>query len=164
MPPVLPYPLGKITRSVPPQTWPSRRYVWGTVIFGSRLPEIICRQLGFDMAVSVLPLSQTLILLGLAIVAAKLHPTKSLAGFILTVAALKFGWDVVVPRIEASIVFQSALHNLSWGGRFFLLRAVRTIGVGFLILSLIGSGIGRRELFLRLGNWRAPVNPGLFLR
>ena len=152
------------TGSVPLHTGTSRGYAWSTVIIGSRLSEIICRHFGFELAIWILPLSQTILLLGLALIAARLHPNKSLAGFILTVAALKFGWDVVVPRIEASTVFQSALHNLSWGGRFFLLRAVRTIGVGFLILSLIGSGIGRRELFLRLGNWRAPVNPGPFLR
>jgi membrane protease YdiL (CAAX protease family) len=164
MPIVVPSPLEKITRqrSAPPQIWTGRGYAWITVIIGSRLPEIICRQFGFDAAGWGWPLSQTIILLGLAIFAAKVRPIKNLPGFILAIAALKFGWDVVVPWIEASSAFQSASHYLSWGGRFFLLRSIRAVGAVFLIFTLIGSGIGRRELFLRFGDWRAPVNPELF--
>jgi membrane protease YdiL (CAAX protease family) len=33
-----------------------------------------------------------------------------------------------------------------------------------MILTLIGSGIGRRELLLRVGNWHAPVQAESFLR
>jgi membrane protease YdiL (CAAX protease family) len=163
MPILAPSPSEKITQGTPPQTWNGRGYAWSAVIIGSRLPEIICRQFGFNAELWVSPLGQTLILLGLAIVAAKLCPIKNLAGFILAIAALTFSWQVVVPWIEASSVFHSASHHLSWGGRFFLLRAIRTTGALFLIITLIGSGIGRRELFLRLGNWRTPVQPEPFL-
>jgi membrane protease YdiL (CAAX protease family) len=153
-----------ITRSAPLRIWNVHGYAWTAVIIGSRLPEIICRQFGFNAERWVWPLSQMIILLCLAIVAAKLCPSKDPAGFILAIAALTFGWGVVVPWIEASSVFHAVSHHLSWGGNFFLLRAIRVTGALFLIVMLIGSGIGRRELFLRLGNWQAPVQLEPFLR
>jgi membrane protease YdiL (CAAX protease family) len=153
----------KITESAPEPAWKGRAFAWSAVIIGSRLPEIICRQLGLNADVWFSPLSQTIILIALAVVAARLSPVKNLAGFILAIAALTFGWRVVVPWIEATTVFHSASHYLSWGGRFFLLRAIRTTGALLMIVTLIGSGIGRRELFLRLGNWHAPVQPEPFL-
>lgn len=133
------------------------------MIIGSRLPEIICLQFGFNVELWVSPLAQTLILLGLAIVAAKQCPITNLTGFILAIAALTFGWRVAVPWIESLSFFHSVSHHLSWGGRFFLLRAIRTTGALLLIVTLVGSGIGRRELFLRFGNWRAPVQSEPFL-
>jgi membrane protease YdiL (CAAX protease family) len=127
------------------------------------LPEIICRQLGVN-AEMWLPLSQTIILLGLAVVVAKLCPIKNLAGFILAIAALKFGWDFAVPCFESSNIVHFASQYLDWAGRFFLARAIRTVGALLMVFTLIGSGIGRRELFLHVGNWRAPVQPEPFLR
>jgi membrane protease YdiL (CAAX protease family) len=164
MPVLAPSPPEKITRTLPPQIWNGRRYAWSAVIIGSRLPEIIWRHAGFDVQMWPSPLYETIILLGLAVVAAKLCPIRNLAGFILAIAALTFSWRVAVPWIEASSIFQSASSHLSWGGRFFLLRAIRTVGALLLTFTLIGSGIGRRELFLKLGNWQAPVQPEAFLR
>ena len=115
-----------ITRSAPLRIWNVHGYAWTAVIIGSRLPEIIGLQFGFNVERWVSPLSQTIILLCWAIVAAKLCPTKDLAGFILAIAALTFGWRVAVPWIEASSVFHAISHHLSWGGYFFLLRAIRT--------------------------------------
>jgi len=156
-------PTENIAGSAPHQTWSGRGFAWSAVIIGSRLPEIICREFGFNAEVWLSPLSQTIILVGLAMVAAKLCPIKNLAGFILAIAALTFSWRVLVPWIEALSAFRSASQYLGWGGRFFLLRAIRTTGALLMIVTLIGSGIGRRELFLRLGNWHAPVQPEPFL-
>jgi membrane protease YdiL (CAAX protease family) len=162
MPIIATSPPEKITRGVPAPTWNGRGYAWSAVLIGSRLPEIVCRH--FDINAEMwLPLSQTIILLGLAIVAAQIRPIKNLAGFILAIAALKFGWDVVAPWLAASSVVHSASRSLGWGGRFFLSRAVCTGGALLMIFTLIGSGIGRRELFLGVGNWRAPVQPEPFL-
>jgi membrane protease YdiL (CAAX protease family) len=156
----------KTTRSMVPKTSSGRGYVWSAVIVASRLPEIICRQFGYDMELWISPLSQAIILLGMALVAAKLCPIKNVSGFVLAIAACSFGWRVVVPWIEASNVFHSVLDHLNWGGRFFALRAIRVTGALFIVVTLIGSGIGRRELFLRFGNWRAQVEPSpiLFFR
>lgn len=149
--------------SAPPQRWNGREYGWGAVLIGSGLPEIACRHFGIHGGIW-LGLGQASILVGLAIVAARLCPIKNLAGFILAIAALSFGWRVAVPLMEASSVFHSATQSLNWGGQFFLSRAIRTVGAGLLIFTLIGSSIGPRELFLRVGNWHAPVQPEPFLR
>lgn len=163
MPALAPFKPENITLGSLARSSSGRGYAWSAVIIGSRFPEIICREFGFDAGLWISPLSQTFILLGLAIVAARLCPVQHVAGFILAIAALSFGWDVVVPWIESLGAFGSTLHHLSWGGQLFLLRAIRTIGALFLILTLLGSGIGLNDLFLRLGNWRAPVQPEAFL-
>ena len=153
-----------IAQSAHSRTWIGRGFLWSAVFVASRLPEIICRELGFSAGVWVSPLYETILLISLAIGAARLCRNKNLAGFILATAALTFSWRAVVPWIEASPAFVLASQHLSWGAHFFTLRAIRTIGALFLIATLIGSGIGRRELFLRLGNWRAPVQPEPFFR
>ena len=153
-----------IVQSVHSPTWISRGFLWGAVFVASRFPEIICRELGVSAGAWVSPLYETFLLISLAIVAGRVCPKKNLAGFILAMAALTFSWRVVVPWIESWPVFVSALHHLSWGAQFFALRAIRTIGALLLIATLIGSGIGRRELFLQLGNWRAPVHLEPFFR
>lgn len=146
------------------QTWNGRGFLWIAVFIASRFPEIICRELGVHAGVWTSPLFETLLLISLAIVAAKLCPSKSPAGFILATAALTFSWRIIVPWIETSPSFDAELERLSWGAQFFCLRAIRTIGVVFLIATLAGSGIGRRELFLQWGNARARVQPEPFFR
>jgi membrane protease YdiL (CAAX protease family) len=127
------------------------------------LPEVACRQFGIRLGIW-LPLGELVVLLGLALLAAQQRLIRNLVGFISAVAALKLGWDVVVPWIEASSGFHSVTSSLDWSSRFFLARAIRVIGALFMIVTLIGSGLGRRELFLRLGNGRAPVQPEPFFR
>jgi len=156
MPAVAISPAKTITRSAPLHRWDRRGYAWSAVLIGSGLPEIVCREFGIS-AGTWLTLSQTIILLGLAIIAAKLRPSRNPAGFILAIAALQFAWHVAVPWIEASSVAQFASQYLNWSGRFFLLRAIRTVGAVFMIFTLLGIGPSRDELFLRIGNWRSPV-------
>ena len=153
-----------IVQSVHSQTWIGRGFLWGAVFVASRLPEIICRELGVTAGAWVSPLYETFFLIGLAIVAGRVCPKKNLAGFIFAMAALTFSWRVVVPWIEASPSFVAASRHLSWGAQFFVLRAIRTVGALCLIATLIGSTIGRDELFLRLGNWRVPVHLEPFFR
>jgi membrane protease YdiL (CAAX protease family) len=156
-------PSNQIVRSTPPPRVTPRDYVWAAALIASGVPEIVCHQFGIPRGMW-LSLSELFVILALAVLAAKLHPVKNLVGFILAVAAFKFGWDVAVPLIEASSVFQSITSSLDWSSRFFLARAIRLIGALLMIVTLIGSGIGRRELFLMVGNWRAPVQPEPFLR
>ena len=149
-------------RSVPPPRVSPRDYVWAAVLI-AWVPEIVCHQFGIHLGIW-LPVGELFVILGLALLAAKLHPVKNLVGFLLAIAALKFGWEIAVPLIEASSVYQSVTSSLDWSHRFFLARAIRLIGALLMIVTLIGSGIGRRELFLMVGNWRAPVQPEPFLR
>lgn len=137
--------------------WKSRGCVWGAVFVASRLPEIICHQLGFNADVWVSPFWETVALLALAITAAKVSSSRNLPGFIVATIALTFTWRVVVPWIESAPAFIALTNQASWGARFFLLRSIRVVGAIFLLGTLMGSGIGYRELFLRFGNWKAPV-------
>ena len=123
----------------------------------------MCSQFGLDPGLW-LPLGETIILLGLAFVATKFCPAKNLAGFILAIAAINVGWCVAVPLMEASSVFESFSNHFDWAGRFLVARAIRTVGAILLLLTLVGSGISRRDLFLTLGDWRAQVQPEPFLR
>jgi membrane protease YdiL (CAAX protease family) len=152
----------KIVRNPPPPSWSGRGYVWAATFLGSGFLEIVAHQFGLRAGIW-LPLAETACLLALAMVAAKVCPIKNLAGFILAIAAMNFGWLVVVPWLEASGSIQAISNHLGWGGRFFLGRAIRTAGAFLMIFTLAGSRIGPRELFLRVGNWRAPVQTESFL-
>jgi membrane protease YdiL (CAAX protease family) len=137
--------------------------VWAATLIACGLPEIVCQEFGIRLGLW-LSVPELIILLGLALLAATRHRVQNLVGFILAVAALKLGWDVVVPLIEASGVFRSITSSLDWSSRFFVARAIRVVGALFMIATLVNSGIGRRELFLMVGNWRARVQPEPFLR
>ena len=156
-------PSNKVGQSAPPSRVSPRDYVWAAVLIACGVPGIVCDQFGIHPGIW-LSVSELFVILGLAALAAKLHPVKDLVGFLLAIAALKFGWEIAVPWIEASSVYQSVTSSLDWSQRFFLRRAIRLIGALLMIVTLIGSGIGRRELFLMLGNWRVPVQPEPFLR
>ena len=164
IPMIVPLPVKEASQITSLRTWNGRGFAWGAVIIGSRLPELICRQFGLHTGLWISPLSETLVLLFLAIVAYKLCSVKDITGFVFAIALLAFSWGVVVPWIESSEVFHDISRHLSWGARFFLMRAIRTVGALLVIPTLIGSGIGRRELFLRLGTWQAQVQSEPFFR
>src|SRR4029077_6396426 len=119
------------------RTRSGRLYVWAAVIIGSRFPEVICRQFGWDGGLWVSPLSETLVVLGLAIVVNKLCSEKDLIGFVLVIAVLSFSWGVVVPWIDSPEIFQVTSRKMDWGAGFFFLRAIRAIGVLFLLPVLV---------------------------
>jgi len=154
--PVLVSPSEKITRAECSCRSNVRGYVWAAMLIASRLPEILFHQFGFNPGVW-LTLSQSIVLFGLAIFAAKQHSIEKLAGFIFALAALNFSWLVIVPWLETSSVIQNAYHSLGWSERFLLARTIRTVGAVLMMVTLIGSDISRRELFLTIGNWRVPV-------
>jgi len=163
MPILVAAPAARTIASRPAQRFDGRGYAWAAVLIGSRLPEIAFHELGFNGGLWV-PLGQTTVLVALAIVAAKRCPIENLASFILAVAALSFGWLFAAPWLASSTIVQSASHHLNLGGQLFLSRAVLTAGAVLMMFTLLGSGIGRRELFLNVGNWRAPVQPETFLQ
>src|SRR5256885_14124734 len=71
-----------------------REYVWASVLLASGVPEIVCNEFGVGVSLW-LSLGELVLILILAVVAARLHPIKNLVGFILAIAALKLGWDIV---------------------------------------------------------------------
>ena len=139
-------PSNHIARSAAPLRVTPRDYVWAAVLIASGVPEIVCYQFGIPRGIW-LSLGELFVILGLATLAARLNLAKNLVGFILAIAAFKVGWHIVVPSIEASGVYQSITSSLDWSRRFFLARAIRLIGAVLMIGTLVGSDIGRRELF-----------------
>jgi membrane protease YdiL (CAAX protease family) len=155
-------PSKQIAATAPREHARTREYIWASVLLASGVPEIVCHEFGVGVGLW-LSLGELVLILILAMVAARVHPIKNLVGFMLAVAALKLGWDIVVPWIEASTFFKSIASHFEWSGRFFLSRALRLVGLVFLLLTLIGSNLTRRDLFMAVGNWRAPVQPEPFL-
>src|SRR5205823_2870768 len=54
------------------------------------------------------------------------------------------------------------LVSANWGARLLIDRTVALAGAILMSLTLIGSGITRRDLFLRRGDLAAPAQPFLF--
>lgn len=135
-----------------------RASAWAIVLIGAGLSKILCHEFGSHAGLW-LPFAETILFLCLAAAAHKIPGLGNLRGFILAIAAANFAWHVAVPWIEELSVVRSLSQDLSWGGQFFVSRVIRTIGVLLMLLTLIGSGLTSRDLFLRIGDWRAQVQP-----
>jgi membrane protease YdiL (CAAX protease family) len=146
------------TAESPEKTDPRNRWIaWGAIITASTLPEILCR-LGGNPPLW-LPLAQIGLLLFAAILLALSERTKVLCGFLLTLAALRLGWSVFTPAIAFSDTVAHWARGLDWGARLFLGRLLPVTGALVMIISLWGSGLSRRDLFLQRGNLGAPAQP-----
>ena len=88
---------------------------------------------------------------------------KPLSGFALALFALVLGTGFIQPAILHSSIFVNWLNEASWGMKQIGITGLKLITVGLMALTLIGSGIGRRELFLSRGKPRALAMPTPFL-
>src|SRR5436190_140141 len=133
-------------------------YAWWAAFVGAGPGRIFYHLFNLN-AGPWLPIVETLFLVCLAGLITKVPKHEKLSGFILLIAAAHFSWDVLVPWIEASTVTHSIYASVGWAGQFFLSRTIRLVGIPLLCLTLLGSGIGVRDLFLGKGDWRQPVQP-----
>ena len=124
----------------------------------SSLPDIIFRQFSVDPP-EWLPFAQIGALLLLVIVCAFSPSWRGLSGFVLALAALRLGWSVVMPAFAWSDTLSNWSQRLNWGERQFLGRVLALSGAIIISLTLIGSGLTRRDLFLRWGDVAAPAQP-----
>ena len=124
----------------------------------SSLPDIIFRQFSVDPP-EWLPFAQIGALLLLVIVCAFSPSWRGLSGFVLALAALRLGWSVVMPAFAWSDTLSNWSQRLNWGERQFLGRVLALSGAIIISLTLIGSGVTRRDLFLRWGDVGAPAQP-----
>ncbi|MEP7071129.1 MAG: CPBP family intramembrane glutamic endopeptidase [Verrucomicrobiota bacterium] len=147
----------EFTRRIAPSVLPARVVAWSAVAIGSKLPEIVCHQFNLEPGFG-LALGQVIFLVLLYAVARQAPPLRGIAGFVLAITALSFAWLVVVPWLEGWDTFDSFTAHLRWEMRFAVARLIRSAGAILMLVTLIGSGLSRDDLFLRLGNWRAPVN------
>jgi membrane protease YdiL (CAAX protease family) len=85
---------------------------------------------------------------------------KPLRGFVLALLAYWVGIFLILPFIVEGAAWSNWKQQASWGVRLVANRLQDTlIPVALMALTLIGSGIGRRELFLVRGNPSAPAQP-----
>ncbi len=128
------------------------------MLIASVVPEIVWGR-GGARAPLWLPLLQTALLIAGAMAVARSGRFRKLSGFFLALAALRFGWLVLVPLIEGNGVFQAYQQHLSWGAQMFVSRLLPVVGAIMMVATLLGSGFGRRDLFLRVGDLRALAQP-----
>ena len=141
---------------------------WVAILIGSMAPTIVLRL--FVPAVPEEPVmpfwlacAQVAVLAVLWAVTWVWPTVKPLRGLVLALLAFWVG------AFSSSFVMESAawsnwVEGASWGVALVASKlGVHLIPVALMALTLIGSGIGRRELFLVRGNPSAPAQPSRLL-
>jgi membrane protease YdiL (CAAX protease family) len=88
---------------------------------------------------------------------------KPLRGFILALVAFWVGSLFIEPCVYNGTAWSTWIEPASWGIWLIATFGTRLFTVALMALTLIGSGIGRRELFLVRGNPNAPCQPSRLL-
>lgn len=129
---------------------------WIAALSASDLPAIIWHAFMQRPEVSLwIPVSQFLgfaIALALTLVSSSL---KSVRGFIWALLALAIG-DWICYGIESTGLWIGWTRTMAGHERMFLRTLLTLIPALLMMLTLFGSGIGRRELFLVKGELSAP--------
>ena len=142
---------------------------WGTILFLST-PQIILRLFGRGVPGGPLGLSwlawvQVVVLTVLWVVTWVWPTVKPLRGFVLALLAYWVGIFLILPFIVESAAWSNWVQQDSWGVWLVADRlGTHLVLVALMALTLIGSGIGRRELFLVRGNPSAPAQPTRLLQ
>jgi hypothetical protein len=143
-------------------------FSWGAILIVS-IPQIIYRlfvpRLPGELTNPIwLALVQVVVLTVLWLVTWIWSTVKALRGFFLSLLAYFVGLFLIFPFMLESAAWSNWTQGVSWGGVLVAGRLlVHLVPVVLMALTLIGSGIGRRELFLTRGNPRAPAQPSRFL-
>ena len=88
---------------------------------------------------------------------------QPLRGFFLTLLAICVGWEIIHPLIEENAAWSGWLERQSWGVWLAAYLGIRLIISAFVALTLIGSGIRRKELYLIRGDPKAEAKPSRLL-
>jgi membrane protease YdiL (CAAX protease family) len=137
---------------------------WGTILFLST-PQIILSLFGRGVPAGPLGLSwlawaQVVVLAVLGAATWVWPAVKPLRGFVLALLAYWVGIFLIFPLIVESAAWSNWVQQDSWGVWLVADRlGTHLVPVALMALTLIGSGIGRRELFLVRGNPSAPGQP-----
>jgi membrane protease YdiL (CAAX protease family) len=137
---------------------PLARIIAWSAVFASAFPEIIWQESGHRVSFWF-SATGSLLLVGAALAVLPFSRLRGLARFLVAVAALNFAWDVLAPALGRTNFVQSLLQDASWGARLFIARIPTLSGILLLGVTLIGSGVTRRDLFLSRGNLAAPAQP-----
>lgn len=136
---------------------------WGAILI-STVPQIILHLFGQGVPAGPLGLSwlawaQVVVLAVLRAVTWVWPAVKPLRGLVLALLAFSVGGSLIIPFVEESAAWSNWVQQASWGVWLVATLGIRLIIVALMALTLIGSGIGRRELFLVRGNPSAPAQP-----
>jgi membrane protease YdiL (CAAX protease family) len=128
------------------------------MLLASALPVIISRLSGQGAPISV-PLTQTLILVIIALLICRSERLRPLIGFLLTIAILRLGWFAISPMLADWAPIQNLSARSSWAAQQFIARLLNCAGAVLMLTTLIGRGFSPRDLFLRVGQFDAPAQP-----
>jgi len=123
---------------------------------------VVWKESGHQVSFSFVAI-ESLVIVGAALAVARFARLRSLSRFLFAIAALNFAWSFVTPGLAQTDGVRDIASNVSWGARFFIARALTLSGAVLVSLTLIGSGLTRRDLFLKPGNLAAPAQPLPFL-
>jgi membrane protease YdiL (CAAX protease family) len=84
---------------------------------------------------------------------------KALRGFLLALITLCAGFFLIIPAIEDSQAWAQYVEPASWGVWLVAKLGIRLVVVALMAATFIGSGIGRRGLFLTRGDPKANAQP-----
>jgi len=138
---------------------------WGAILIGSMAPTIILRLFvpgvpGEPVIPSWLAWAKVVVLTVLWAVTWVWPTVKPLRGLVLALLAFWVGVLLIEPFVFERAAWSNWMQRASWGIWLVADRLEkRLIPVALMALTLIGSGIGRRELFLVRGNPSAPAQP-----
>jgi membrane protease YdiL (CAAX protease family) len=138
---------------------------WGVIVIGSMAPTIILRLFvpagpAEPVVPSWLVWTQVVALAVLWAVSWVWPTVKPLRGLVLALLAFWIGVVLFTPLVFESATWSNWVQQASWGVREVADRFGNSlIPVVLMALTLIGSGIGRRELFLARGNPSALAQP-----
>lgn len=147
---------------VPRASDPLLRIIAWTAVVGSTVPDIIWQESGHRISFTFTTIESLLV----AVTAIAIQPFPRLRGltrFLLAIAALNFAWGFVAPALAGTGFVRSLSDNASWGARLFIARMTTLSGAVLAGMTLFGSGITRRDLFLCRGDLAAPAQPIPFL-
>jgi membrane protease YdiL (CAAX protease family) len=134
-----------------------RLVAWSAVLV-STVPEIIWQESGHRISFWFTAI-ESLVLILAAFVVLRFARLRGLTRFLVAIAVLNFAWDFLAPALGRTNFFHSLSQDASWGARLFIARLPTLSGILLLGLTLIGSRITRRDLFLRKGDLSAPAQP-----
>lgn len=148
--------------TIPRDSRPLLRVVAWTAVLASFLPRIIWEESGHRPTLWV-PAAESFSVALLALVLFAFPRLRGLTRFLLAIALVHLGWGVVAPAIGETASIRTWANHATWGLREFTVRTFTLTGALLGAVTLIGSGLTRRDLYLRVGNLAAPAQPIRFL-
>jgi hypothetical protein len=146
----------------PRDSRPLLRVIAWTAVLASFVPRIIWEETGHRPTLWV-PAAESIFVAVVALSLLAFPRLRGLTRFLLAIALVHLGWGLVAPAIAETSSVRAWANHATWGLREFTIRTFTLSGAALGALTLIRSGLTRRDLFLCVGNLAAPAQPIRFL-